>query len=72
MGKIKRLNKKGSIETDVKVIDPKPIWVGIIEMESGKQISRFMTADEAERWVKEEPGRKVRMYTTAGALRQME
>jgi len=66
MGELRNLKKK--IHTDVKVIDPKPVWVSIIETESGERIKRYMGYKEAEKYMK--AGHPVKMITTAGELRQ--
>jgi len=67
MGTVK---PKKKLINDVKVIDPKPVWVVSIITESGKKIDKFMQTEEAEKYMK--AGHKVKLYTKAGDLRQYE
>jgi len=46
---------------------PQLIWEGY---EKGKKIIRLMTAEEAEKWVREKPERTVILRTTVGELRK--
>jgi len=70
MGKVVYPNKKTSSSHKVKVIDPTPIWIGTTK---NNNIKRMMTAEEAERWVKEDPhNRKLTAFTTAGKLRKVD
>jgi len=66
MGTLRIPKKK--IATDVKVIDPKPIWVVTMKTESGNEIKRYMGSEEAERYM--QAGHQVKLITTAGELRQ--
>jgi hypothetical protein len=70
MGKVIQPDKKNPVINDVKVLDPTPIWIGTTK---DTNIKRMMTANEAEKWVKEDPhNRKLTAYTTAGKLRQVD
>jgi len=50
---------------EVRTINPVPLWVGTTDTGT----KRFMQTEEAERWAKE-TGKSVKLYTTAGELRQ--
>lgn len=60
MGEVIDLKKK--LKRKIKVIDPRPVWVGISFTPSGKEVRRYMTAKGAEKWFKEKPTREVRLY----------
>ena len=67
MGKV--INLKDKHVGKIRVLDPKPIWVGTVD---GKKLHRYMNAEEAERWIKEDPThRSLKSYTTAGNLQQL-
>lgn len=58
MGYMLRRYQKDKIG-EIRTMDPKPIWIGTSD--KTPHIKRMMTAEEAERWVKESPDRRVMM-----------
>jgi len=58
MGFIKRKVQKHTVGS-IRVVDPRPVWIGTTD--EAPHIKRMMSAEEAERWVKEAPGRNVMM-----------
>jgi len=67
-GTVIQLNKSRMYH-DVRVIDPTPIWIVTVE---GSDIKRYMSAEEAEQWIKGDPeNRRLRAFSTAGNLQQL-
>ena len=64
---------KNEAKGNIKIIDPKPLWVGVTYTSSGKKILRlFPKTEEAEHWFKEKPHkRKLYMKTTVAELQRL-